>query len=409
MLKIEDVAKTLKVSQKSVRRYIHSGQLISHKIGGVHRIEENELQRFLNASITQKKHPKTFKKVSSKSTKTDLVNWIDISEEWSYPKKNNYTSADLFCGAGGMAKGFEMAGFNQVGGLDWFKEAGMTYRSNFKHPHIEGDITSKSVKDKFITTVRKQLKGKQLTVLSGGFPCQGFSMSGSRIVEDERNSLYKDMLEIIQDLQPEFIVAENVKGLRSMLKGKVEDKIKTDIAALGYEVNVTVLNAADYYVPQKRERIIFIANRIGKENYHPSPLLESGSYITTKEAIQDLIALEDDATFNHIKTKHSESMKERLALVPEGKSLYDNYSDSWKKCPWNEASCTIKENHGGVNIHPIEPRVITVREMARLQSFPDDFIFKGAKGKQMVQIGNAVPPLLAKAIGLAIKKTIEKE
>lgn len=99
-------------------------------------------------------------------------------------------------------------------------------------------------------------------------------------------------------------------------------------------------------------------------------------------------------------------MKNRLAKVEEGKSLYDNYSDSWKKCPWNEASCTIKENHGGVNIHPIEPRVITVREMARLQSFPDDFIFKGAKGKQMMQIGNAVPPLLAKAIALAVRESL---
>ncbi|MDR6969145.1 DNA (cytosine-5)-methyltransferase 1 [Flavobacterium arsenatis] len=409
LLRIEDVAVKLNVSQKSVRRYIHAGKIKSNKIGGVHRVEESELQYFLNLSVYENGEIKELEFSHPKSTKTDIVNWIDISDIWDGTTPSELTSADLFCGAGGMAKGFEMAGFNQVCGLDWFKEAGMTYRENFSHPLIEGDITQKEIKEKFINTVKEKLNGKKLTVLSGGFPCQGFSMSGNRIVEDKRNSLYKDMLEIIEELQPEFIVAENVKGLRSMLKGKVEDKIKADIRKLGYVVNVTVLNSADYYVPQKRERVIFIANRIGKQNYHPAPLLESDSYITTKEAIEDLIRLEDNPKFNHVRTNHTDDMKERLAKVPEGKSLYDKYSDSWKKCPWNEASCTIKENHGGVNIHPIEPRVITVREMARLQSFPDSFIFKGTKSKQMVQIGNAVPPLLAKAIGLSIKQTLKKK
>ena len=408
LLRIEDIAVKLNVSQKSVRRYIHAGKIKSNKIGGVHRVEESELQYFLNLSIYENGQLKEMEFSNPKSKKTDIVNWTEFSEIWDGTTPSEFTSADLFCGAGGMAKGFEMAGFNQVCGLDWFKEAGMTYRDNFSHPLIEGDITQREVKDKFINTVKEKLNGKNLTVLSGGFPCQGFSMSGNRIVEDKRNSLYKDMLEIIEELQPEFIVAENVKGLRSMLKGKVEDKIKADIRKLGYVVNVTVLNSADYYVPQKRERIIFIANRIGKKNFHPAPLLESDSYITTKEAIGDLVKLKDNPKFNHVRTNHNDDMKERLAKVPEGKSLYDKYSDSWKKCPWNEASCTIKENHGGVNIHPIEPRVITVREMARLQSFPDSFIFKGTKSKQMVQIGNAVPPLLAKAIALAIKKAIKK-
>ena len=408
LLRIENVAERLNLSQKSVRRYIHAGKLKSNKIGGVHRVAESELQYFLNLSIYENGKLKEIEITYPKSKKTDLINWMDISDNWDGTTPNDFTSADLFCGAGGMAKGFEMAGFNQVCGLDWFKEAGMTYRENFSHPLIEGDITQREIKEKFINTVKEKLNGKNLTVLSGGFPCQGFSMSGNRIVEDKRNSLYKDMLEIIEELQPEFIVAENVKGLRSMLKGKVEDKIKADIRKLGYVVNVTVLNSADYYVPQKRERVIFIANRIGKKNYHPAPLLESDSYITTKEAIGDLVKMKDNPKFNHVRTNHNDDMKERLAKVPEGKSLYDKYSDSWKKCPWNEASCTIKENHGGVNIHPIEPRVITVREMARLQSFPDNFIFKGTKSKQMVQIGNAVPPLLAKAIALAIKKAIKK-
>lgn len=406
LLRIEDVALELNVSQKIIRKHIHSGALKSTKTVGVHYLNPKDVKAFVKSNVLAKTPNKPVKNIRTKSVKTDDVNWVNIAGSWENPSKTELTSADLFCGAGGMAKGFEMAGFTQVGGLDWFKEAGMTYRENFNHPHILGDITEKEVKDKFIETVQGSLKGKPLTVLSGGFPCQGFSMSGSRIVEDERNSLYKDMLEIIDALQPEFIVAENVKGLRSMLKGKVEDKIKEDIAKLGYNVNVTVLNAANYYVPQKRERIIFVANRIGKKNYHPKPLLTRKNYVTTKQAIQDLVKHKDDANFNHVRTKHSDDMKNRLAKVEEGKSLYDNYSDSWKKCPWNEASCTIKENHGGVNIHPIEPRVITVREMARLQSFPDDFIFKGAKGKQMMQIGNAVPPLLAKAIALAVRESL---
>ena len=409
MLRIEDVAKRLKVSQKSIRRYIHSGELKSNKIGGVHRILEDELALFLDQSFSEQSTSTPKTKSPKKSVKTDKVNWIDISKEWEDPKSTRLTSADLFCGAGGMALGFGLAGFKQVCGLDWFKEAGMTYRKNFDHPFVEGDIRSEEVKRLFIDTIRKKLKDKELTVLSGGFPCQGFSMSGSRIIEDPRNSLYKDMLEIIDELRPKYIVAENVKGLRSMLKGAVEDKIKKDITRLGYKVNVTVLNSADYYVPQKRERVIFIANRIDKVNYHPAPMLDEGSYVTTKEAIKDLIKRKDDKEFNHVRTKHKDDMKRRLAAVPEGKSLYDNYSDSWKKCPWNEASCTIKENHGGVNIHPIEPRVITVREMARLQSFPDEHIFLGAKGKQMVQIGNAVPPFLAKAIGLAIRKSLKSK
>lgn len=117
---------------------------------------------------------------------------------------------------------------------------------------------------------------------------------------------------------------------------------------------------------------------------------------------EDIKSLENKA-FNHVPTKHRPDMAQRMLELPEGQSLYKGYSDAWKKCPWNEASCTIKENHGGVNIHPKLPRVLTAREMARLQSFPDDFIFEGPKNKQLVQIGNAVPPLLGKAIGLAVR------
>jgi DNA (cytosine-5)-methyltransferase 1 len=228
-------------------------------------------------------------------------------------------------------------------------------------------------------------------------------MAGNRIVDDPRNSLYLEMLDIVNKLRPEFVICENVKGLRSMLNGGVERKIIQDYKAIGYEMNVTTLCAADYYTPQKRERVIFIGNRIGAINYHPKPMLTPNEYVTTGQAIADLMNHPEDEAFNHVPTKHKPEMAKRMMELAEGQSLYKGYSDAWKKCPWNEASCTIKENHGGVNIHPKLPRVLTAREMARLQSFPDDFIFEGKKNKQLVQIGNAVPPLLGKAIGLAVR------
>ena len=116
----------------------------------------------------------------------------------------------------------------------------------------------------------------------------------------------------------------------------------------------------------------------------------------------------EDKSINHIFSRHTEEMKERIMAVPEGMSLYGNYSDAWKKSPWDKPSCTVKENHGGVNLHPKLPRVLTPRELAALQSFPDDFIFKGSKKWQLVQIGNAVPPLLGKAIGVAVAKALEE-
>lgn len=422
LLRIQDIMQELDCSQKVVERWIASNELNSEKINGVYKISRRDFNNFLEnqerqAKVKQRqpigenlfgeKYYIDELYTNTNTKKKDVINWVDITDEWENPEKCNLTSVDLFCGAGGITKGFEMAGFDNICGLDWFKEAGMTYRRNFNHSHVEGDITLLEKKMEFYRKVQDGLNGRELSVLAGGFPCQGFSMSGNRIVDDPRNTLYKEMLEIVKELKPEFVVMENVKGLRSMLKGKVEEKIIEDYQAAGYKVNVTVLMAANYSVPQKRERIIFICNRIGKVNYHPKPFLSSSEFVTTREAIEDIMDLPDNPDFNHVRTKHKPEMEKRLLAIPEGKSLYPNYSDSWKKCAWNEASCTIKENHGGVNVHPRRGRVLTAREMARIQSFPDDFIFEGPKNKQLVQLGNAVPPLLAKAIALAIKKSYQ--
>lgn len=337
-----------------------------------------------------------------------MIQWTDITDEWSNPKPSDLTYVDLFSGAGGLSLGLELSGLVGICGLDWFKEAADTYTRNFSHAFVYGNIKLKETKQHFYDTVREDLEGRKLNIVCGGFPCQGFSMAGNRVVDDPRNSLYVEMLEIVRELIPEVVICENVKGLRSMLNGEVEKKIISDYKEIGYDMDAVTLCAADYYVPQKRERVIFIGNNMGVDNQYPKPILKEEEYKTTGESIGDLMDLREDASFNHVPTKHSAEMRERIAACPEGESLYKGYADAWKKCPWDKPSCTIKENHGGVNLHPKLPRVLTAREMARLQSFPDEFIFEGPKTKQLVQIGNAVPPLLGKAIGLSVKHMFKK-
>lgn len=405
---IQEVAKILKTTQKAVRRIVASGDIESSKVGTRYSISKQALENYQAQCKAKDIEVSQLNLFGEPDTSTQTYtpkapNLADISEWWQNPGKSKMTFVDLFCGAGGLSKGLEMSGLEGICGLDWFKEACMTYSRNFDHPFVNGDIKSPEIKEQFYKTVEKQLNGRRLDIVAGGFPCQGFSMAGNRIVDDPRNSLYLELIEIVKHLQPDFVICENVKGLRSMLNGLVEKKIIDDFHAIGYEMNVMTLCAADYYTPQKRERVIFIGNRIGLKNFHPKPILQPSRYITTGAAIADLMEMPENKAFNHVPTKHRPDMAQRMLELPEGQSLYKGYSDAWKKCPWGEASCTIKENHGGVNIHPKLPRVLTAREMARLQSFPDDFIFEGPKNKQLVQIGNAVPPLLGKAIGLAVR------
>lgn len=424
---INEVADKLGMTLKVVRRYVASGELKTSKKNNAYIITAEDFEAFEKyiAEGRDKAHAQavadTFKPGTIQldmfagteyedldyANKGDKVNWIDINKYWDNPGQSQMTFVDLFCGAGGLSKGLEMAGLQGICGLDWFNEACMTYNRNFDHPFINGDIKDPENKKKFYDTVRQQLNGRKLSIVAGGFPCQGFSMAGNRIVDDPRNSLYKELIEIVVELQPDFVICENVKGLRTMLKGLVEKKILADFNQIGYDMTVTTLCAADYYTPQKRERVIFIGNRKGLRNFHPKPILSPGEYITTGQAIGDLIDHPVDPEFNHVPTVHRPDMAKRIMETPEGESLYKGYSDAWKKCPWDAPSCTIKENHGGVNLHPKLPRVLTAREMARLQSFPDGFIFEGKKNKQLVQIGNAVPPLLGKAIGLAVRLSNE--
>ena len=409
---LQNVADEMKMSLKTVRRFVASQELKTTKVNNTYTVTEedfNEFKKYIENGGDKKRRASVaegfldFDDSETINKESHKPNWTDISAYWNDKTKSDMTFVDLFCGAGGLSKGLELAGLEGICGLDFFKEACMTYSRNFNHPFVNGDIRSEETKKEFYDTVKRQLAGRHLDIVAGGFPCQGFSMAGNRIVDDPRNSLYKELIKVVKELKPDFVICENVKGLRTMLGGKVEQKIIADFHDIGYEMNVETLCAADYYTPQKRERVIFIGNRIGIKNLHPAPILEPKDYITTGDAISDLMEHPADPAFNHEPTRHRPDMAQRIMETPEGKSLYKGYSDAWKKCPWNEPSCTIKENHGGVNLHPKLPRVLTAREMARLQSFPDDFIFEGKKNKQLVQIGNAVPPLLGKAIGLAVR------
>jgi DNA-methyltransferase (dcm) len=412
MITIEEAAKKSGKSQKTIRRAIAAKQLSAEKIQNHYRIDEKDFSVWEDSGCSTEgsEDPQNIL-----VEKKDRINWIDISDDWEKDgwkhksDSNGFNFIDLFSGAGGLSCGLVMAGFTPIGSVEIMPQAVETYKYNFVKKHyfdekpVTSDIRSKEVK----TQLYHSVAGKKVDLIVGGFPCQGFSLAGYRVVADPRNSLYLEMLAIVKHIKPDFVVMENVEGLRSMLNGKIEEKIIKDYKKIGYKINVTILNSADYFTPQIRHRVLFIGNCIGAKNYHPKPMIEENNYVTLGQAIGKYMDIKEDKSFNHVFARSSPAMRARLAAVPVGKSLYGNYSDAWKKSPWDKPSCTIKENHGGVNIHPILNRTLTARELAALQTFPDDFFFCGSKKWQLVQIGNAVPCLLGKAIGIAVKKSLE--
>lgn len=410
IITIKEAADLAGKSQKTIRRAVASGNLKSTKIQNKTRIDSNDFKEWMKNGCCGTEEQ------DNNAIKVDEVNWMDISDVWKLDgwkrkkDRSNYNFIDLFSGAGGLSCGLVMAGLNPIASVEIMPQAVATYKRNFiDDKKFKENVETRDIRDsKVKEQLYKSVENKHIDVIVGGFPCQGFSMSGYRVVDDPRNSLYKEMKQIVEHLKPDFVVMENVEGLRSMLNGKVEEKIINDYKEIGYEINITVLNSADYYTPQTRHRVIFIGNRVGATNYHPKPLVDEKHYVTVGDAISKYLNMPEDKSINHIFTKTSPDMQKRLEAIPVGKSLYSNYSDAWKKVDWDKPSCTVKENHGGVNIHPILSRPMTPRELATLQSFPEDFIFEGSKKWQLVQIGNAVPCYLGKAIGLTLRKMLDK-
>lgn len=311
---------------------------------------------------------------------------------------------DLFAGCGGIAKGFSDAGMECVAANEFDKNAATTYRSNFNHPLVEGDITKSEVKQQLYDIA----DGKDIDVVVGGFPCQGFSMSGKRVLDDPRNKLFHELVEVVKVTMPKVVVGENVEGILSMGKGEVVKQIIEAFAELGYKMEFKVLNAADYGVPQLRKRVIFIGNRIGVDNIFPKPVLTPDEYITVKDAIGDLVGHSHDEKLSHLIAASRPKTLKRMKEMKEGESFYTSRNDSCRKLFWNRPSPTVKDNHGNWAVHPIENRYVTPREMARLQSFPDSFNFSHInKGWQCKQIGNAVPPLMARYIAESVMSMID--
>ena len=331
---------------------------------------------------------------------------------------------DLFCGCGGLSKGFEMAGFNTVLAIDFWKDAVETFNNNHKTKVAICDDVSK-ISNEFLDDF---IKKNKITGIVGGPPCQGYSTVGKRDINDDRNYLYLQYCRIVEKVQPEFFVLENVKGLLTLNKGKFKEDIIKRFTKLGYVVDYKILNSADYGVPQNRNRVFFVGIK-NKKFIFPKEQLEK---VSTYEAISDLSSYEDKYTTsaqtnyqknmrgnnkqlkNNEFTVHTEKTIDVISKIPDGGKITDLPKEFWEIRKYNKAfqrmnsklqSNTIDTGHRNY-FHYSENRIPTVRESARIQSFPDNFIFYGSRTSQYKQVGNAVPPLLANIVAIEIMKQI---
>ena len=350
------------------------------------------------------------------------------------------TVIDLFAGVGGLSLGFEMEGFDILLANEFDQSIATAYKENHKSTNVVvGDITSLDLSKVFGEYVNK------IDVVIGGPPCQGFSQKGKRkTINDERNFLFKHYVEVVKFVKPKYFVMENVPNLLTAEKGFFLNEIKGLFKDYGYSIRYGILNAADYGVPQNRRRAIIIGKYLANPPELPLPCKQK---LTIWDAISDLAYLESGEgefeqeyrnspksdyekkmrkgskiLYNHMATKHSALALERLSLIPPnaGKEVLQKkhitksvYSGTWSRMKQNDVAVTITTRFdtpsSGKFTHPFLNRAITVREAARLQSFPDTFKFIGSKMSQMKQVGNAVPPLLARKIARVIMNDIKRD
>jgi len=351
---------------------------------------------------------------------------------------------DLFSGAGGLSQGFRDAGCDIISAVEINKNLSQTFRNNFKKTKIfEEDISKVKSKDLLVNE-------SKVDIVIGGPPCQGFSMSGKRIrgngifLNDKRNKLFKEFVRIINDLKPKIFLMENVPGILNIFQGKTKNQILSIFESIGYDAKVKVLLAADYGVPQLRKRAFFIGNNLGIDPEFLFPPKINKDYITVEDAIFDLPFIKSGQgefetiykkkpsteyqkkmragvkkLYNHISTKHDDKIINIIKMLKEGEGRNNLpkkfqtksiHSGSYMRIIKNKPSYTITTRFDtppvGRVTHPIADRALTAREAARLQSFPDDFIFIGKRTHVGIQIGNAVPPLLAYEIAKNLKNRL---
>ena len=349
---------------------------------------------------------------------------------------------DLFCGAGGLSLGFQQAGFNILVGVDNEQAALDTFEYNHKGAAgLNADLS----KQQAIAQILKVAGDRKIDVIIAGPPCQGFSLTGPRNFDDPRNKLYLAVLEMVHQYKPKGFVIENVPGMATMYDGQVKDEVLRRFVDMGYNTDCRILKACDYGVPQMRRRLVFMGIRkdIGEPHF-PEPVFGPGTeqpYRTCRDAISDLPArvndlgqnkdtysgpavteyqkmMRGDSTvlYNHVATNHKQFVKETIALVPEGGNYKDlppgvgesrKFHMAWTRLDGNSPARTVDTGHRNL-FHYEYNRIPTVRESARIQSFPDDFVFLGTRTKQDRQVGNAVPPLLGKALAEEILTIIQE-